>query len=314
MNPIWLTVLGTAAAVPSFEYYTSGLLLSNLNDEQWLIDCGEGIQVPFFRYGGNYNKLRRIFISHLHADHYIGLVGLIMSMHMHGRKLPLTIYAPHGLAEILTAILRASDTQLKYAIEYYTVPEDTLSTVYKDSRWEVVAFPLKHRIPTVGYRITQIQQERRFLANEHTSSIPFEYIRRMKAGENILAEDGTLLYHCDDYTEPLPKLSFAYCSDTAYDERIIEYCKEVTLLYHEATFLEQDRVLAEKTFHSTAQEAATIAQKCGAKHLLLGHFSYRYPNRSVFREEAERIFPSVYIAKEGMQLNLNQLNHSKTHA
>lgn len=313
MNPIWLTVLGTAAAVPSFEYYTSGLLLSNLDNEQWLIDCGEGIQVPFFRYGGNYNKLRRIFISHLHADHYIGLAGLIMSMHMHGRTLPLTIYAPHGLSDILTAVLRASDTQLKYTIELCTVPTGVPHTVLQTPMWEVTSFPLKHRIPTVGYRITQVQEERRFLADKGTN-IPHEYIRRLKAGEDILAEDGAILYKYDEYTEPLPKLSFAYCSDTAYNESIVEFCHGVTLLYHEATFLDKDQELAQKTFHSTAKEAAVIAQKCRAKHLLLGHFSYRYPNRAVFLEEAKSIFSSVFLAKEGMQLNLNQLNYSKTHA
>ncbi|WP_038029803.1 ribonuclease Z [Thermonema rossianum] len=313
MNPVWLTVLGTAAAVPSFEHYTSGLLLSYLNDEQWLIDCGEGIQVPFFRYGGNYNKLRRIFISHLHADHYIGLVGLIMSMHMHGRTTPLTIYAPHGLADILTAVLRASDTQLKYNIDYQSIPTNAARVIYQDKKWEVLAFPLKHRIPTVGFRISQVQAERRFLT-EKGASIPYEYIRRMKEGEDILAEDGTLLYKSEDYTEPLPALSFAYCSDTAYDESIIEYCREVTLLYHESTFLHSEKELAEKTLHATAKEAALIAHQCQAKHLLLGHFSYRYPDRRVFEEEARSIFPSIYTAKEGMKLNLTQLNYSKTHA
>lgn len=302
MFKLILTVLGSAAATPSHKYYTSGILLS-FEKEQWLIDCGEGIQVPFFRYGGNLNKLSRIFISHLHVDHYIGIIGLLMSLHIQGRQAPVFIYAPHGFEDILVAVLRASHTQLRYRIEYIPLEENS-DLIYEDDKWRVKAFRLVHRLPTWGFRIDQQYAEYRFMAKQAPANLPYQAIRMLKRGYNYTDLQGKE-YKATEYTCPLYEpVSFVYCSDTAYSPTLIKHCRLATLLYHETTFLHQDHELAAKTYHSTTLQAAKLAHESQVQNLLIGHFSHRYADRSLFLEETRSLFERSIMAQEGMTIDL----------
>lgn len=298
MLPFSITILGNGSAVPtSFQNPTAQLL--NFNGKRFLIDCGEATQMQMIKYHTGHKNIDNIFISHLHGDHFYGLIGIINTFHLFGRKNTLHIYAPKMLKEIIDMQLKAGNTSLRFPIEY-TFTDKTKGVIYEDNYLTVEHFPLNHRIPTYGFVFKEKPKERKikksFIA-QHTPSI--EQIHKIKKGQDFITDNGEILPNNTITEKPPSPRSYAFCSDTAYFEEIIPYIKGVTMLYHEATFTADQQDLAKEKFHSTSVDAAKIAVKANVKKLLLGHYSARLRNRSALLKEAEEIFPGTILSKEG---------------
>jgi ribonuclease Z len=280
--------------------------LVNVEGKYYLVDCGEGTQLQLKRYKLRAQRINNIFISHLHGDHYLGLMGLLSTMHLMGRNKPLNLYGPRGLAEIITLQLRYSETIFNYDLKFIEVDASRSQVIHEDELICVHSIPLNHRIPCSGFLFEEKTKNRRIRREMLPDDMSVRNIIRLKKGEDIYAEDGTLLYKNKDMTLP-PRQSFryAYCSDTKYDESIIPIIKGVDMLYHEATFLEEHLDRATSTYHSTAKEAATIAQKANVGKLLLGHFSARYKELEPLEAEAREVFAESYLAIEGEEFILD---------
>ena len=258
-----LTVLGSNAAIPANNRNLSAHLL-NANERFFLIDCGEGTQFQLKKYHISFQRIKHVFISHLHGDHFFGLIGLINSMHLLGRKEELHLYAPAMLEEIISIQMEVSQTTLQYPLIFHPLCMNRYDLVMEQERISVHSFPLKHSIETCGF-----------------------VFREKNPPRNV----------------PEAR-SYAYCSDTAYSEEIVPFVQAVGLLYHEATFMENLAAVAADKFHSTAMEAATIAAKAHARKLLVGHFSARYEDIGPLLAEARSLFPETYPAEEGIQINI----------
>tara|TARA_B100000965_G_scaffold394336_2_gene406367 strand:- start:1770 stop:2615 length:846 start_codon:yes stop_codon:yes gene_type:complete len=280
--------------------------LVNVEGKYYLVDCGEGTQLQLKRYKLRAQRINNIFISHLHGDHYLGLMGLLSTMHLMGRNKPLNLYGPRGLAEIITLQLRYSETIFNYDLKFIEVDASRSQVIHEDELICVHSIPLNHRIPCSGFLFEEKTKNRRIRREMLPDDMSVRNIIRLKKGEDIYAEDGTLLYKNKDMTLP-PRQSFryAYCSDTKYDESIIPIIEGADMLYHEATFLEEHLDRATSTYHSTAKEAATIAQKANVGKLLLGHFSARYKELEPLEAEAREVFAESYLAIEGEEFILD---------
>jgi ribonuclease Z len=298
MLPFSVTVLGNGSAVPtSFQNPTSQLL--NYNGKRFLIDCGEGTQMQMIKYNTGHKHIDHIFISHLHGDHYYGLIGLINTFHLFGRKNPLFIYAPKALKKIINIQLEAANTTLRFPLEYIFT-DKTSGIIYEDKNLTVEHFPLKHRIPTFGFVFREKEKERKIKKDfVHIFSPSVEQIRKIKEGEDFITEDGKVLLNKEITEAAASPRAYAFCSDTAYTEEILPYVKGVDLLYHEATFTADQQDMADEKFHATSVDAARIALKAGVKKLLLGHYSARLRDRSGLLQEAKEIFPESVLSEEG---------------
>ncbi|GHE69039.1 ribonuclease Z [Roseivirga thermotolerans] len=302
---IRVKILGSSSATPAHRRnHTSQLV--NVEGKYYLVDCGEGTQLQLKRYKLRAQRINNIFISHLHGDHYLGLMGLLSTMHLMGRNKPLNLYGPRGLAEIITLQLRYSETIFNYDLKFIEVDASRSQVIHEDELICVHSIPLNHRIPCSGFLFEEKTKNRRIRREMLPDDMSVRNIIRLKKGEDIYAEDGTLLYKNKDMTLP-PRQSFryAYCSDTKYDESIIPIIEGVDMLYHEATFLEEHLDRATSTYHSTAKEAATIAQKANVGKLLLGHFSARYKELEPLEAEAREFFAESYLAIEGEEFILD---------
>lgn len=295
-----LTVLGCNAALPANGRHPSAHIL-NCQDQLFLIDCGEGTQIQLTRYRVRVNRIRAIFISHLHGDHFFGLIGLLTSLSLNGRKKKLLVFSPPGLKPIIDLQLKTSGTHLCFELEFEEIKaHKEPHRIYENGSVEAFAFPLIHRIQTVGF----LFREKPFPLNVDPErlaeyEVPVEQIPSLKAGKDFITSDGRRIPNSRITLPPLLPRSFAYCSDTRFTESILPWIKGVDLLYHEATFAEDKRLQAEETYHSTAAQAATIARKAGVRTLLIGHFSSRYLHVEPLLEEARAIFPETYPAEEG---------------
>lgn len=299
-----LLVLGSSSASPTSHRNPSGQLL-NICERLFLIDCGEGTQMQLRRYKAKFQKIDHILISHLHGDHFFGLPGFLSSMHLLGRKQPLTIYCPAELKDVIDKINSVSDTRLTYPIHWHFTSNNGLNLLFEDEKVEVYAFPLKHRIYCTGFLFREkplLRKIDKFKLQKYNVSVAD--IHKLRQGEDIVNEAGELIPNKELTIDPEPPRSFAYCSDTIYDEEIVQYIKNVDLLYHESTFLNDKEQRAKETFHSTAAQAAQIASQAGAKQLLLGHYSARYGNEEDFRQEASPIFKNIVLATEGKKIRI----------
>jgi ribonuclease Z len=266
----------------------------------FLIDCGEGTQVQLRRNKIKFSRIEHIFISHLHGDHLYGLIGLVSTFMLLTRTAPLHIHGPKGIKEIITLQLRLSNSWTNYELYFHELEEKQSQVVFEDEKVIVSTIPLKHRIYTNGYLFREKRGLRKLNAEAAASyGIDKCYYRNIVLGKDITLDDGTVINNDLLTFEPVPPKSYAFCSDTAYDETIIPIIKEVDVLYHESTFLQSEEILAGKTMHSTAKEAAAIASKANVGQLVLGHYSTRYDNISLFRDEAQTIFPHVLLADDG---------------
>lgn len=294
-----LTILGCGAAAPTGKFHPSSQLL-NMHDKLFLIDCGEGTQMQMRKFKLKMQRINHIFISHLHGDHYLGLVGFISSMSLWGRKADLTVYGPPELKEIIEIQLKASQTFLEYQLNVVATTFESKALIYEDKSLEIYSFPLKHRINCCGFqfvekqRLPAISKERIAEFNLRPSDII-----ALKHGQPTITEAGVHVTPELVCTEAPKPRRYSYCSDTAFSERVIEHVQHSNLLYHESTFLESERRRAKETFHSTAMQAAEVALKSQSKRLLMGHFSSRYPDEKAFAQEAKTVFPLCSVAEEG---------------
>lgn len=294
-----VTILGCYAATPrTFTNPTSQIL--EIKNHLFLIDCGEGTQVQLRKNKIRFSKINHIFISHLHGDHFYGLVGLVSTFMLLNRTQDLHIYGPKGIKEVITLQLRLSNSWTNYGLFFHELKSPESEVVYEDEKVIVKTIPLKHRVYTNGYLFQEKIGDRKLNLNAvQNYEIDQCYYQKIKNGKNITLEDGRVIENHKLTFDPIPAKSYAFCSDTVYDESIISIIKDTDVLYHESTFLQSEEHLAEKTMHSTAKQAATIALKANVKQLVLGHYSTRYESIALFKEEAETIFPEVLLADDG---------------
>ena len=294
-----ITILGSGAALPTFSRNPTAQFI-DCNNRHILIDCGEGTQMQMRKFGVKFQKLTHILISHLHGDHFFGLVGLLSTMHLLGRDQGIVIYGPIGLEEIVRCQLEIEGAKLGFGITFIHLDGKTPGIIFEDKLIEIHTFPLKHRIKTNGFVIKEKTKEHILLGDLFKADgLSLTCIPKFKKGENARNTDGKI-YNFQDYTlPPAPSKSYAYCSDTAYYENIIPFITGVNLLYHEATFTEAHKSRAKATFHSTALEAATIAQKANVKKLILGHLSARFENGKEHELEAKTIFKNTEVVEDG---------------
>lgn len=293
-----LTILGYNSAIPTINNYPTAQLLE-ISERYFLIDCGEGTQVQLRKAKAKFSKINHIFISHLHGDHCFGLLGLISSFQLLGREIPLHIYAPVGVKELVEVTLRITENHKTFDIIFHELNSKKSEIIFEDDKVEVHTIPLNHRIYCNGYLFREKPKERRLNMEEIQKYPEIEICdyHNIKKGKDFILNDGYVIKNESITTAPLPSVSYAFCSDTQYMESIIPIIKGVDLLYHESTFLEEKKDLAKNTGHSTALEAATIAKKAGAKKLILGHFSNRYSDYSVFLDEARQVFDNSHLPK-----------------
>ena len=293
-----VTILGTGSARPTIYRHHSAHAL-NVHEQFYLIDCGEGTQTRLLECGINPLKLNAAFISHLHGDHVYGLFPLLSSMGLMGRKTPFTIYAPSPFGEIMECHYRYFDQNLPFEIIYKEVDTRINALIFENKVMEVWSIPLRHRVPATGY----LFREKRPALNIRKEAIT-EYnlgivqITSAKRGEDLLMNDGSLIPNSRLTYTPYAPRSYAYCSDTQYSGKVASIAEGVDLLYHEATFADEDKTLAKETGHSTASQAAKVAVTAGAEKLLIGHLSSRYKDESLLLDEARAVFPNTEMAVE----------------
>jgi len=254
------------------------------------------------------HKINHIFISHLHGDHYLGLTGLLFSMHLQRRTSDLHIYSQPGLDEIITLQLKFSKSSLNYNIVFHPIISDTPCTLFEDDTISVQAIPLRHKVPCTGFIFREKPKQRKINKEKLEKDMLLQHIAQLKLGRDVYEESGNLLYKNEEYTlPPRHSYSYAYCSDTVYDESLIGQLNDIDLLYHEATFMNEHADKAAITLHSTALQAARIAKQAKAKHLVLGHFSARYKELDELLSEAIVEFPNSQLAIEGQTIDLDEI-------
>lgn len=292
-------VLGNSSATPMFERHPTSQVV-NYNEQLFLIDCGEGTQMQLSRYGLKSSRIDHIFISHLHGDHYLGLVGLLSSMHLVGRKSALHIYGPAPLEEILGVHFRYSQTTIRYPLHFHPTNPEREEVVFESRVLTVRSFPLVHRIDCTGFRFDEARRPSTLKADLAESlGIPQAYYSRLKNGMDYVDPQGRIFRSVDLTTPAPPPRSYAFCSDTRRDACYLNAIEGVSLLYHESTFAHDMLDRAKETFHSTAREAGEIAKQVNAQKLLLGHYSARYRNLEPLLQEARQSFPQTDLSIEG---------------
>jgi len=299
-----ITILGCGAATPTLRRNPTSQVVS-VHDKLFLVDCAEGTQLQLRRHKVKFQKINHVFISHLHGDHYLGLVGLISSMHLLGRTKDLHIHGPTGLERLIQLNLELSDTFLNFKWIFHPTNPKEKELLFEDNTLEVYSIPLKHRIDCTGFifiekpRKPKVSKE---MIEEYNLSII--QIRDLKNLVDVKLENGEILSAEKATIASRTPRMYAFCSDTAYLPGLVEHIENANLLYHESTFTEEHAARAKATFHSTASQAATIASLANVKQLILGHYSSRYTSLSDFLEQAQPIFSNVILAQDGMVVEI----------
>ena len=293
-----VTILGNNSALPAYDRHPTSQVVT-LDQFQFLIDCGEGTQMQLARYKIRRSRINHIFISHLHGDHYFGLPGLITSMGLLGRENDLHLYAPPDLKPIIDLILKAADTKFGYNLHFH--PLDKEGILVDDAKFSIETFLVYHRIQCWGFIFREKKKPRKInkqtIGAYHLNTGHYE---KLKMGENVFTQDGEEVLNESVTIANSPASSYAYCADTVYNPAIAEKVKDVTVIYHETTYLKGLEERALQRFHSTTHQAADIAMKANAAKLLIGHFSSKYELLDEFLEEAREIFPQTSLAIEGV--------------
>ena len=294
-----LTILGCNAATPRKNAQTTAQLLE-IKGQLVLIDCGEGTQIQLRKLGIKFARIQHIFISHLHGDHFYGLIGLISTFRLLGRSADLHIYGPKGIKEIITLQLKLAKSWTDYKLYFHELEATTSELILDHDKFTVETLPLDHRVYTNGYlfreKIGPRKINKAMIANY---GVDVSDMENLKQGKDIFLEDGTLVPNATLTNPPDETKSYAFCSDTAYKPDLAALVEGVSCLYHEATFLDNHQDLALKTKHSTAKEAALVAADAKVGQLILGHFSSRYPDLNEFIVQANTHFSKVSIAEDG---------------
>ncbi|HTB53158.1 MAG TPA: ribonuclease Z [Ferruginibacter sp.] len=293
-----LTILGNNSAIPAFDRNPTAQILQTF-DTSYLIDCGEGTQMQMSKYKIRRSKINHIFISHLHGDHYFGLIGLLNSLSLLGRTQDLHIYAPAPLKDIIDIHLNVVDGQLSFKLYFHDLVKEGLIT--DDKRVTVHCFAVQHKIECWGFLFREKKHPRK-IDSERTKAyeIPASYYEKLQQGEDYITKKGTIIPNEEVTFPATPAKSYAYCADTKYDETIVEKIKGVDMLYHETTYLKNLEKIADERFHSTTIQAAAIAYKAAAKRLLIGHFSSKYETLEEFHAEASAVFENTELAIQGV--------------
>ena len=295
-----LTILGSSSATPIYNRHPTSQLLV-FRDRHFLIDCGEGTQMQMLKYKIRYHRISHIFISHLHGDHYLGLVGLLSTFHLQGRSADLHLYAQQELMDIIETHLRLSQTQLRYNLIFHPVRHFAPEVIFEDDDLIIRTVILNHRIPCTGFVFSEKQRPRKLKVEKlQEYNIPFTQYTRIKNGAAFHTADGVVVSN-EELTEasPDPK-SYAFCSDTIYMPELAQDLQGVDVLYHEATFLHDLKDRAEMTYHTTALQAAQVAKDAEAGQLIIGHFSARYKTLEPLLQEARSVFPNTELGLEGV--------------
>jgi ribonuclease Z len=293
-----VTILGNNSAIPAFDRHPTSQVVT-LDDHLFLIDCGEGTQTQMNKYKIRRSRINHIFISHLHGDHYFGLIGLITSMSLLGRHQDLNLYGPAQLIDIFNMQLQVADTQLSYNLIFHPLQEEGL--LVKENRFEISCFRVQHRIECWGFIFRQVRPPRRVNAEKaRLAAVPAAFFDRLKWGENYETQEGVIILNSSVTDQAPAPLSYAYSADTIFHMELAEKVRGVNMLYHESTYLKDLEDRATKRFHSTTHQAATIAKTAAVKRLIIGHFSSKYDKLDDFIKEAREVFPNTDLGLEGV--------------
>jgi len=299
MNSFSVTILGSSSALPTSHRYPTSQVV-RLNEQLFLVDCGEGTQIQLRKYGFKMGRINHIFISHLHGDHIYGLPGLISSLVLYGKKGELHIYAHSELQNMMEGMMKFMNNITDLTVKYHPLNFKRSAVVFEDKRIRVSSFPLKHRISCCGFLFQELPSELhldKFALEKY--EVPISQRSNIKNGADLILSDGTIIPN-EQLTLPAnPSRSYAFCTDTVFLPKILPTIQGVDLLYHEATFGGDQMELAKKTFHSTSLQAAEMARLARAKRLIIGHFSSRYKSVEGLVVEARAIFPETYAANDG---------------
>lgn len=299
-----ITILGSSGALPAYGRHPSSQFIE-IENRSFLVDCGEATQIQLMRLQANFHRINHIFISHLHGDHYLGLMGLLFTMHLQRRVNDLHIYSHRGLDEIITTQLRYSRSALYFKVIFHRLEKGVREIIFEDDALTVETIPLSHKIRCSGFLFKEKIKPRRIDKTRLPEGLLLQQIVNLKKGEDVRDGSGNILYKNDALTlSPRKSRSYAYCSDTAFEKSFVDQIKNVDVLYHEATFIEDEESKARETKHSTAKQAATVAQLAEVSTLLLGHFSARYKDLAPILEEAKSIFPNSKLALEGEEFTI----------
>lgn len=299
-----LSILGCYSATPRVNTNPTAQVLE-IKNHLFLIDCGEGTQVQLRKHRIKFSRIKHIFISHLHGDHYFGLVGLISTFRLLTRETDLHIYGPKGLKEVITLQMKLGDSWTNYKLIFHELNSKSSEVIFEDEKVFVKTIPLSHRIYTNGFLFVEKEGLRQLDINAVLNqNIHKVYYNKLKQGADVINEDGELVKNNTVTKPPKPSKSYAFCSDTRFDESLIKTIHGVTALYHESTFLEQHAHLAKPTGHSTAKQAAKIAKLAKVSQLILGHFSTRYDDLLQFETEASKVFKNVILASDGKTITI----------
>ena len=299
-----VTILGSNGAIPAHNRHPTSQFI-HFHGQGYLIDCGEGTQMQMAKYNIKRGRLDHIFISHLHSDHFLGLMGLLTSFNLNYRETPLHIYGHYGIEEIVNAHFKHSETTLRYPLHFHAVVADAPCIIFENSLLTVETIILQHRIPTTGFLFREKAGLRKILsAKIEQYQIAHQDIPAIKQGADYTTASGIVISNAELTTSPTAPRSYAFCSDTSYTENYLEQIKNVSLLYHEATFAVEHTFRAAETMHCTTVEAATIAQKAQVGKLLIGHFSARYPALEPLLAESKAVFPNTELATEGVTFDI----------
>jgi ribonuclease Z len=297
-----VTILGNNSAVPAFDRHPTSQVVT-LDGTNYLVDCGEGTQIQMINYKIRRSKISHIFISHLHGDHYFGLIGLISSFGLLGHQQELHVFGPSPLKEIIELQLKVADTTLPFNLHLHTITE--AATLVDTEKITVKCFRTNHRIECYGFIFQEKKQPRKLNPDKAKEyEIPSSFYDKLKSGEDYITKDGGLIKNEWVTETGEPGKTYAFCADTKYDETIIPHIQGADMIYHETTYLDNLRDRAEARFHSTTRQAATIALKAGVKKLLIGHFSSKYDTLEEFEQEAREVFPNTELALEGVAYKL----------
>lgn len=297
-----VTILGNNSAIPAYDRHPTAQVVT-LDEQLFLIDCGEGTQMQITRYKIRRSKIHHVFISHLHGDHYFGLIGLITSMGLLGRETELHIYAPPGLEEIIDLQFTVAATKIPFPIQFHTLDKEGIIADYP--KFQVECFHTEHRIPCWGFIIREKKKPRKIDKEKVLKfNIPATYYDRLQDGEDYESGPNEIVKNEILTKASSPSRSYAYCADTRYNEKIAQKVKEVNLVYHEATYLKDQAERAAARFHSTSIEAAQMALEARVQRLLLGHFSSKYESLDEFATEAREFFPNTDLAIEGVSYRI----------
>lgn len=304
MEKFDIHILGCGSALPTTRHQATSQII-NIREKLFMIDCGEGTQVQLRRSRLRFNRLNHIFISHLHGDHCFGLIGLISTFGMLERTADLHIHCHPELEKLLMPQLDFFCKGMSYQVIFHPFNPTEQAVIYDDRSVSVETIPLRHRIPTCGFLFKEKPTPNHIIRDMiDFYRIPTCFLNRIKNGEDYITTDGTIIPNARLTTPSAPPRSYAYCSDTAYLPRIVPQIKGADLLFHEATFANSEQIRAKQTFHSTAEQAASIAREAEVKKLLIGHFSARYEDESILLKEASALFPNTILAAENMKISL----------